>query len=54
MLISGRRAVRVLLSWLCVLLVAAECCGQSGQAAPAPAYADVPNGDFELAHESGE
>ncbi len=54
MLISGRRAVRVLLSWLCVLLVAAECCGQSVRAALAPAYADVPNGDFELAHESGE
>ena len=54
MLISGRRAVRVLLSWLCVLLVAAECCGQSIRAALAPAYADVPNGDFELAHESGE
>ncbi len=58
MSISGRRTGRVLLSWLCALLVIGSCCGQSTAAAlsagPAYTYVDVPNGDFELAHERGE
>ncbi len=58
MLISGRRAVRVLLLRLCALLVFVGCCEQiiipKAAALTAPMYTDVPNGDFELAHGRGE
>ena len=59
MLISGRKAVRALLPRLCALLVAAGCCVQclplnASALSTAPAYTDVPNGDFEQAHGRGE
>lgn len=49
--------MRVLLSCFFALLVIADCCGPGARAAalsPVPAYVDAPNGDFELAHGSGE
>lgn len=57
MLNSGRMGMRILLSWTFALLVIAGCCGLSIKAdalTPAPAYTDVPNGDFELPHDSGQ
>ena len=59
MLISERTAIRVLLSWICAVLVIAGCCGQifileADALSSVPAYTDVPNGDFELPHGNGE
>lgn len=57
MLVSGRKTMRVLLSWFFALLVIAGCCGLSIKAAALSSvstYTDVPNGDFELPHDSGE
>lgn len=54
---SGRKTMRVLLSWLFALLVLADGGALNVHAAAqssVPVYTDVPNGDFELAHDSGE